>query len=60
MLALRVLVVACAIAVVFALLGYTLTRDRRWLKLAGYAFQGGVAIAAILGLILALRRFLAV
>lgn len=60
MLALRVLVFVCAAAVVFALLGYALSRDPRWLEMAGYAFKGGVAIAALLGLGVVLRRFLAV
>lgn len=60
MLALRVLVFVCATAVVFALLGYALNRDPRWLEVAGYAFKGGMAIAALLGLAMVLRRFLAV
>lgn len=59
MLALRVLVFVCAAAVVFALLGYAFSRDRRWLRLAGYAFQGGLAIAAVIGLVMLLRRYLA-
>lgn len=58
MLALRVLVFVCATVIVFALLGYAVNRDPRWLKVAGYAFKGGVAIAALIGLALALRRFL--
>lgn len=60
MLALRVLAVVCAVAIVFALLGYALNRDRRWLRVAGYAFKGGVAVAALIGLLMLLRRFLAV
>lgn len=60
MLALRVLVFVCAAAVVFALLGYALSRDPRWLEMAGYAFKGGVAVATLLGLGVVLRRFLAV
>lgn len=60
MLALRVLIFVCATIVIFALLGYALSRDARWLEVAGYAFKGGVAIAALLGLSMLLRRFLAV
>lgn len=59
MLALRVLAVACAIAVIFALLGYVLSRDRRWLRFAGYVFKGGVAITAVILLLMLARRFLA-
>lgn len=59
MLALRILAVACAIAVILALLGYTVSRDRRWLKFAGYVFKGGLAIAAIILLLMFVRRFLA-
>lgn len=58
MLALRLLAVACAIAVIFALLGYALSRDRRWLRLADYAFKGGVALAATIGLLMLMRRLL--
>jgi hypothetical protein len=60
MLALRVLLFVCAAVVVFALLGYAISRDARWLRVAGYAFKGGVAIAALIGLLLVLGRFLAV
>lgn len=60
MLALRVLVFVCAAIIVFALLGYAVNRDPRWLRMAGYAFKGGLAIAAVIGLIMLLRRFLAV
>ncbi len=58
MLALRILAAACAIAVIFALLGYALSRDPRWLRLAGYAFKGGVALAATIGLLMLMRRLL--
>jgi hypothetical protein len=60
MLALRVLVFVCAAVIVFALLGYALNRDPRWLRVAGYAFKGGLAIAALLGLLVFLQRYLAV
>ncbi len=60
MLALRVLLFVCAAVIVFALLGYAVNRDPRWLRVAGYAFKGGVAIAALIGLLLVLGRFLAV
>lgn len=60
MLALRILVIVCAVAIVFALLGFALSRDSRWLGLAGLAFKGGVAIAALVLLLMLLRRLLAV
>ncbi len=59
MLALRVLVFVCAAVIVFALLGYAVNRDRRWLRVAGYALKGGVALAVLIGLAMLLRRFLA-
>ncbi len=59
MLALRLLVVACCAVIVFALLGYGLNRDPRWLRVAGYALKGGLAIAALIGLLLVARRFMA-
>ncbi len=58
MLALRVLVFACGALIIFALLGYSLNRDRRWLRVAGYAFKGGLALAAVIGLIMLMRRYL--
>ena len=59
MLALRLLLFACGAVIVFALLGYAVNRDPRWLGVAGYAMKGGVAIAALIGLMMVLRRFLA-
>lgn len=59
MLALRILVIACAVVIVFALLGYAINRDSRWLKIAGHALKGGVAIAALIGIIMLWRRLLA-
>ncbi len=59
MLALRLLAVACAIAVIFALLGYALSRDRRWLTVAGYALKSGLALAALVVLFAVLRRIIA-
>ncbi|NWG76512.1 MAG: hypothetical protein HXY24_18235 [Rubrivivax sp.] len=60
MLALRLLVIVCGAIIVFALLGYSLTRDRRYLGLAGYAFKGGLAVAVLIGLLMVLARFLAI
>jgi len=60
MLALRLLVFVCGAVIVFALLGYAVNRDPRWLRAAGYAIKGGVAIAALIGLVMMLRRFIAV
>ncbi|MCS6785691.1 MAG: hypothetical protein NZ524_01455 [Thiobacillaceae bacterium] len=58
--ALRILVIACALTVIIALLGYAASRDRRWLRLAGYAFKGGVAIAAAILLLTLASRLLPV
>lgn len=60
MLALRLLVFVCGALIVFALLGWSLTRDRRYLKLASYALNGGLAIAVLIGLLMLLARFLAI
>lgn len=57
MFVLRILVVACAVAVIFALLGYAVSRDPRWLRLAGYVFKGGLALAALVVLLISVRRF---
>ena len=58
MLGLRILVLACGALIVLALLGYSISRDPRWLRVATYAFKGGLAIAAILGLAYLFARFL--
>ncbi len=58
MLALRLLVLACGALVVLALLGYSISRDPRYLRLASYAFKSGLAIAALFGLVYLLARFL--
>ena len=60
MLALRLLLSVCGAVIVFALLGYAVNRDPRWLRVAGYAIKVGVAIAALIGLMMVLQRFLAV
>ncbi len=59
MLALRILAVACAITVIFALLGYALSRDRRWLRLAGYVLKGGLALTLLIILLTFVQRSLA-
>lgn len=58
MLGLRLLIIVLGAVIVFALLGYSLNRDPRWLRVAGYAVKAGLAIAALLALLMLLARFL--
>lgn len=58
MLALRILVGAALVALVITLLGYALSRDRRWLTYAAVALKMGIAIALLLFLLRLLTRFL--
>ena len=41
MLALRLLLSVCGAVIVFALLGYAVNRDPRWLRVAGYVSHPG-------------------
>jgi hypothetical protein len=56
MLALRLLVVLCGAVIIFALLGYSLNRDRRWLRFAGLLLKVGLSFAALWLIIMALER----
>ncbi|MCU0842121.1 MAG: hypothetical protein MUC79_10430 [Thiobacillaceae bacterium] len=58
MLALRLLIIVLGAVIVFALLGYSLSRDPRWLRVAGYAVKAGLASAVLLVLLMLLARFL--
>jgi hypothetical protein len=57
MLALRVLLILCGVLIVFGLLGYAMSRDRRWLRLTGYVVKSGLALAALLLLSILVRRY---
>lgn len=58
MLAIRLLLGLVGILMVLSLLGYAVSRDRRWLRLAGLSFKGGVALIAVLMLVFVLERVL--
>lgn len=58
MLALRLLLVASGVILIFTLLGYSLNRDPRWLRLAGVVFRGGVALLLIVALLYLAERLL--
>lgn len=56
MLAIRIFLGLSAIVLVFALLGYAISRDRRWLGFAGLTIKIGVALLLILLIALSLER----
>ncbi len=60
MLAIRIFLIIIAGVLVFSLLGYGLTRDRRWLRFAGLGLKAGLALIALLLLALLLERLLLV
>ncbi len=60
MLALRLLLALAGIALVISVLGYALSRDRRWLRYAGIVLKGGVAVVALIMLAYLMERLLLV
>jgi hypothetical protein len=58
MLAVRILFVLAGIMIVLSLLGYAVTRDRRWLRFAGLSMKVGLALVAVLMLVYLLERLL--
>lgn len=56
MLALRLILVVVGVALVLTLLGYALSRDRRWLKFLGLEIKAGLALVVILMLIYLVER----
>lgn len=56
MLALRLLIGLAGIALVICLLGYAVSRDRRWLRNAGFVLKAGVAIVALVLIVQFLGR----
>lgn len=58
MLAIRLLLVLLAVLVVLSGLGYAVSRDRRWLNLAGLGLKGALAAVALLLLLYLVERLL--
>lgn len=57
MLGLRLLLLILGATLVICLLGYSLSRDRRWLDLLNFTLKASLALAVILGLTFLLARF---
>jgi hypothetical protein len=60
MLSIRLFLGLIGAILVVSMLGYALNRDPRWLRLAGLILKGGVALIALLILVLLLERLLLV
>ena len=60
MLAIRLLVGLVGILIVLSMLGYAVSRDRRWLRFAGLSLKGGLALVAIMMLVFIVERLLMV
>lgn len=58
MLAIRLLLGLVGILLVLSLLGYAVSRDQRWLRLAGLSLKGGLALVAILMIVFVIERLL--
>lgn len=57
MLGLRLLLLILGATLVICLLGYSLSKDRRWLHIFNITLKASLALAIILGLIFLLARF---
>jgi hypothetical protein len=60
MLAIRLILVLIGGVLVLSLLGYAINRDPRWLRFAGLGLKGGLALVALLMLVLLLERLILV
>lgn len=58
MLAVRLFLGLAGILIVLSLLGYTVTRDRRWLRFAGLSAKAALAFLVIMMLVYLLERLL--
>ncbi len=58
MLALRIFLGLAGATLVLALLGYAVSRDRRWFRLAGLVIKIGIALALLLMIFFVLERLL--
>lgn len=57
MLGLRLLLLILGATLVICLLGYSLSRDRRWLDIFGFTLKASLALAVVFGLIFLLARY---
>jgi hypothetical protein len=60
MLGIRLLLIAVGILMVVSLLGYSLSRDPRWLRFAGLSLRGGLALVVLLMLAYLVERLVMV
>jgi hypothetical protein len=60
MLAIRVFLLIIGGVLVISLLGYALNRDPRWLRFAGVGLKAGLALVALLLLVVLLERLVLV
>ena len=60
MLAIRLFLIVIGIVLILSLLGYTITRDKRWLRFSGLGLKAGFALIALLLLVLFAERLLMV
>jgi len=58
MLAIRIFLIIIGGVLILSLLGYTLTRDARWLRFAGLGLKAGLALVGLLLLVLLAERLL--
>ncbi len=60
MLAIRIFLIVIGGVLVVSLLGYAISRDPRWLRFAGLGLKAGLALVALLMLVLLLERLVLV
>lgn len=60
MLAIRLLFILAGVAIVLTLLGYAISRDPRWLRLAGLSLKGALALIVLVMLLYLVERVLLV
>jgi len=60
MLAIRIFLLVIGGVLVLSLLGYAINRDPRWLRFAGLGLKAGLALVALLLLVLLLERLVLV
>lgn len=58
MFGLRLLLLFLGAVLVTSLLGYAMSKDRRWLDVFNFTMKIGVALGVLLGLIFLLARFM--
>jgi hypothetical protein len=60
MLAIRIFLIIIGGVLILSFLGYGITRDARWLRFAGLGLKAGLALIALLLLVLLLERLVMV